>query len=126
MGPMKAATIFLVLGLVSLFVWSGLAGVTVTAPGSGGSGTDQTARDIGTTGNVVAAAASNLAATANTRAQLGLTNGASVDALTVTNLVVPTAITLSNGTSLRDGILNGTNGLFFTINGTNYWILLSQ
>jgi hypothetical protein len=31
----------------------------------------------------------------------------------------------TNSTQLRDGIINGTNGVYFTSRtGTNYWILI--
>lgn len=39
-----------------------------------------------------------------------------------TNSMATPAFT--NATVLADGVLNGTNGVFFTRNGTNYWLLL--
>ena len=36
----------------------------------------------------------------------------------------PHTLTLTNLTTLADGVLGGTNGIYFTKSATNYWILL--
>jgi hypothetical protein len=36
----------------------------------------------------------------------------------------PMNITFTNLTRMADGVYSGTNGVYFTRNGTNFWLLL--
>jgi hypothetical protein len=48
----------------------------------------------------------------------GVTNGATGKTLSAFSF------SMTNGTTQADGVLNGTNGVYWAKNGTNYWILL--
>jgi hypothetical protein len=51
-------------------------------------------------------------------------DGTPLDFSTYLTNGTPQTLTLTNLTTLADGVLNGTNGVYFARNGTNYWILM--
>jgi hypothetical protein len=79
-----------------------MAGVS----GDGSGWTNITAAQVG--------AASNNAA--GIAAAGGVTNGAAGKTLTTFSF------TMTNGTAQADGVLNGSNGVYWTRGTTNYWI----
>lgn len=54
-----------------------------------------------------------------------LTYGSSTIGLTTSSVQTAISVNLTNSTALYDGVYLGTNGVFFTRNSTNFWILFN-